>query len=420
MLARLCPHLATVQRGIHRTRLQMTGDLTLPCLLLWLPGPGSATGEDTFEALVPGNPDLLSRLTHLAMAAGARAAEPGEFTARAWYHGRLSLDQAEGVAALIGAASDRQLRAAAGLASGKLGRAVADIVNRLVDTLALVEAGIDFTDQEDVVAIDCNRLRAEVSACSTAIGEIESRSAGAEAWSALPRVVIAGPANAGKSTLFNALLGRERAVVSGTAGTTRDVLAEPLRVTTADGGVEILLCDTAGADPSEAGLNPEMQRAAARAISEADVIVLLLSADASAEMPGVLSGLMSDPRVLRVQSRIDIEAQRTDVDLHVSGATGANLDRLRLLIAERLGTAGAGPDEGRLALLPRHESALRRAQESLCLILNDVEPGDASPREPEIVAAQLRSALDGLGEIGGAVLPDEVLGRIFATFCVGK
>ncbi len=200
----------------------------LPVLVARFPGPHSYTGEDAAELQLPGHPALLDRVLAAAVAHGARLAEPGEFTFRAYLAARLDLTEAEGIAATIAAVSDAQLAAAGHLRTGELARFAAAHVETLGRLLALVEAGIDFTDQEDVVPIAPADLAAGVD---TAHRDLQTLLGRSRAWGntdALPRVVLLGPPSAGKSTLFNALLGRPRAVVDPRPGTTRDVLEEAM------------------------------------------------------------------------------------------------------------------------------------------------------------------------------------------------
>ncbi len=401
-----------------------------PCMVLLFPGPRSYTGQDVIEIALPGNPTMIDRVVALALDRGARRAEAGEFTARAWMNGRMTLTQAEGVAATIAAASDAQLRAAAHLRDNRLGRVAAGLCERLTEALALVEAGIDFTDEEDVIAIAPADLAHRLDELGREIDETLSRSIGAESLSALPRVVLVGAPNAGKSTLYNALLGRSRVVVSAQAGTTRDAIAEPMHVDPGDPlSPEVLLVDIAGLEDSPQGLNPLMQRAAREAIESADLLVALTPADEAARggaaRPEPPLEAARAP-VLRVTSKADL-AVRGPCDgeeeaLRVSAHRGEGLDALRRRIAGALADRIAAPAADTLALLPRHEHLLRAARDHLAAAHGLASAGETSRplRDAEIVAASMRSALDALGSLAGAVTPDDVLGRIFAGFCIGK
>jgi len=259
-----------------------------------------------------------------------------------------------------------------------------------------------------------------------------------EQLSALPRVVIVGPPNAGKSTLFNTLLGRERAVVTDVSGTTRDVLTEPMHVDADDPfSAEILLTDIAGLDADDAGLNPLMQSAARRAIDEADLIVYLHPADldagarsrAEAVHREVFDRLERAGAVMHVQSKSDCAGDDTrrfaSYDVEISAVDHARLDDLRTLIGRRLADRTSSLAGDAIALEARHEAALTTTRQHIDevrgLIRDDAErePG-GFVRDVELTAVRLRLALDALGRITGEVTPDDVLGHIFATFCVGK
>ena len=344
-----------------------------------------------------------------------RHAEPGEFTARAYLGGRLSLTEAEGVAATIAARSDAELRAAAQLRRGELGDRAAELAETLATTLALVEAGIDFTDQDDVVAIAPGDLHSRVTTLVASIDRILDRAVGAEDLRAIPWVVLAGVPNAGKSTLFNRLLGRERAVVSSLAGTTRDVLAEPLALPTPHGAAEVLLVDLAGTgDATRDPLDRDAQAAARAALDRAELIVRCVPAATSVTEPPTGRG------ELLVRTRSDETSAPVGPGLPVSAPTGAGLDALRRALAERLADRAVSLAADATVLRPRHEASLRAARDHLVEALEPVDPVARALDAPELVAASLRHALDELGALVGTITPDDVLGRVFATFCVGK
>ncbi len=399
----------------------------LPALLLRFASPASYTGEDAAELQVPGNAALLDRLLHQAIGAPggyARLAEPGEFSFRAYTAGRIDLTQAEGVAATISATSDSQLRAATLLRQGKLGHAAQGMVESLGTLLALVEAGIDFTDQEDVVPIAPADLRDRLTAQRSALDRLLRNSRPWGAVEALPRVVLVGPPSAGKSTLFNALLGRERVVIDPLPGTTRDVIEEPLTVTDPAGRpIELMLVDVAGLDTPGVGLfDAAAQDAAHAAIRRADLVLSITPAD-TATGDSALPDVVGD--ALRVVSKVDLLPRDTPqawADLCVSAEQGEGLAALRGLLGERLGSRGVSVGGDMLALQPRHESALQTAAARLDTAISLLSGShDAGPLpEIELLADALRSALDALAMLGGRLTPDEVIGRVFATFCVGK
>ncbi len=403
----------TLERGVHMARVRLK-EGPLPCVAFVALGPRSYTGEDSVEFVCAGNPDVVAALEAALFEAGrslgvpCRAAAPGEFTLRAFVRGRIDLTQAEGIAATISATNDAQLFAARQLADGALGGFVRDLADGLANDLALVEAGIDFTDQEDVVAIPPARLSEHLQRAIALLGDRLDRAVPWERLEAIPRVVLAGAPNAGKSTLFNALLGRPRAVESSTAGTTRDALEEIVAWTTASGAQQITLVDIAGLDDDHAGLNPQMQAGAHDAMARAALILRCVPADAIAAA-GVADELL-------VRTKCDLN-QACD-GLQVSARTGAGLDALRVAIVRQLGQRTAAHEGETLVLAARHSAALGSALMSLRDACDTVVRSGL--REPELVAASLRSAIDELGSVSGAIAPDDVLGRIFGSFCVGK
>jgi tRNA modification GTPase len=346
---------------------------------------------------------------------GVRQAEPGEFSARAYLSGKLSLDEAEGVAATIAAQTRGQLDSARSLLEGRSGQAYRRWAEELATLLALVEAGIDFTDQEDVVPIAPLALAKRLIALKDTIGGHLGASA-AESSDERPRVVLAGVPNAGKSTLFNALLGRKRAVVSAVAGTTRDVLAERLDLSRlVPGAGEVELVDLAGLDELASGAIDEAAQAAARrAIAEASVVV---QCDPSGVFEAVAGAA---PTVIRVRTKADSgRAAPAGDSLPVCALDGWNLDELKRRIAAAA-WRGSGALDQVLVVVPRHRRALSATALSVGVAVDAVDARARTLVEPEIIASQLRLALDQLGEVTGHISPDEVLGRVFSTFCVGK
>jgi len=417
-------------------------DTPLSVLAAMFPGPHSYTGEDVVELQVPGNPALVERIIRRFTlresgggggGSGVRLAHPGEFTARAYLAGKLTLAQAEGIAATIAAVNDEQLAAASQLTSGATGAVYASWAEELTTLLALVEAGIDFTDQEDVVAISPAALRDRLAAMKQGIIAFLGDAKAAEHVDALPRVALVGRPNAGKSTLFNALLGgvMNRAVVSATPGTTRDVIEEPLNLgADIPGGVVVILQDLAGFDEAlsvgaAGALDAAGQAAAKNTVAAADVI---LWCDPSGRFEAghlpAEARTAGAARVIRVRTFGDQVQSPGTASEHASAITVCALDRYNLPILRRA-IADATTGSRRLALadlLPRHRRALAQTLAAIAPALAAAEAGAAVGRihHPEEVADSLRSGLDSLGELVGDISPDDVLGRVFSTFCVGK
>lgn len=394
--------------GRHRLRWR---DFEIPVSIYGFLAPRSATGEDVVEVYLPGNALIARSVVASLIAAGARQAEPGEFTARAYFHGRLDLAQAEGVAATIAAANEAELRAARQLLSGELARRLSPAMDAIAETLALVEAGIDFSD-EDVSFLPADQLVARARAIDGDLARLVDDSRRFASLTHEPAVALVGRPNAGKSTLLNALCGRARAVVSPVAGTTRDLIWAhvPLRR-----GL-IRLIDVAGLEPNvpppedespAAHIAREMHARARRAAESADVLVLVHDSTDATPPPTL-------PRSpdLTVRTKCDLRSSIQHLSLSVSAVTGQGLDELRGRLDD-LAFSGADAAANALALNDRHLSAVAEAR--LALGRLSEPPGSA-----EIVALELREALDALGGVLGQVTPDDVLGRVFGTFCIGK
>ncbi len=388
-----------------------------PCVLPWdgsralavvSRAPRSFTGEDCVELLLPGHPELLDEAVRACIERGARGAEPGEFAARSWLHGKRSIDEAEGIALAIAATSDAQLRAAQRLQQGEAARAVDAARDGVATLLALVEAGIDFTDQEDVVAIGGRTLADRLGPIVTNLRTLHATPVAGAIERPAPWVVLVGPPNAGKSSLFNALLGHERTVASPLAGTTRDAVPEPVSVA----GQEVMLVDAPGIEPPRTALDAAMQEQARQAIARAALSVRCVPP--GDELPAAA------PHELVVLTKKDEGGSAPPGTIVTSAHRGVGLDALRAELATRLGSAAASESAEGAALLPRHRAAIDAAIDELDAAARRACEGGASLPDAELVAAHLRAGLDALGSIGGSVTPDDVIGLVFARFCVGK
>jgi tRNA modification GTPase len=392
------------------------GPSSLPLLVLRHFAPRSYTGEDSAELILPGNPHLVARVLEvLTRQAGVRPAEPGEFTARAFLSGRMTLEQAEGVAARVAAESRADLDASRDLLDGTLGARYRAWGAACTDLLALVEAGIDFTDQEGVVAItpaDLSRQVGEITgAVRAALGGIEVR-----AEPRPPLVVLAGHPNAGKSALFNALLGASRVIASPVAGTTRDAIIEPLVLDAAlPGAGGVLLADLPGLDASPSGPAGLAAQAQARAVIDRADLLVWCDPTARFDDPA-LSHAARGRALVRVRTFADRPGPSVSDAIPVCALDGWNLAALRHAIAS---AATGARQASAAALLPRHRRALTNAAAALERTRGTCGSGPMLPA-PEITAHALREALDALGELVGRIEPDQVLGRVFATFCIGK
>ena len=382
-------------------------------LMTVFPGPRSYTGEDCVEFSGHGGllvtREVLSRL----LACGAVLAEPGEFTRRAFLHGKLDLTQAEGVMDLISAQTRLSLRAARGQLDGALGRQTTEARNALLEVLAHLEAWIDFPE-EDLDTHTGAVLRDKVRGV---LATVESLLATADQGRILRhgvRTVIFGPPNVGKSSLLNRLLGCERAIVSEIPGTTRDTIEETINLH----GIPLRLVDTAGvretADPLEAH---GIQRTT-RQIEDADL--LLETADAGQPRPLPIASPEVGTQRLLVLNKCDLgeHASWAGVDaVRLSCRTGEGFDTLSLRIRDALHFSDVDWGDHSVAINARHQASLMAARAALlaALILLD-DPASAI----ELTAIDLRDALDALGEIPGRVDTEDLLGVIFSRFCIGK
>lgn len=372
---------------------------TLPILCMAYPAQHSYVGQDTLEIMLPNNRFVIDSVVRkLIEVTDGRYAEAGEFTARAFFNGKMSLSEAEGVCATISANNDCELRGAALLREGVLNSLVIPISQTIAKTLALVEAGIDFTDEEDVVAISLDNLHASIESAYQSIESILKGKIAMTTLQHLPNVVIAGAPNAGKSTLFNALLGRNRVVVSDIAGTTRDAIQEHVWF----GAKEALLIDIAGFEEANTQLGVAAQDSAQRMVERADIVLWCIA-------PGETEPI-ADSSTLFVYTKSDLRNEHPHNE--VCSLLGTGLDQLQATVEEKLFSIPL-PTEDALAILPRHEQHLQSTASSL-------QEAREHCSVPELTAASLREALNSIGSISGAVTPDEVLGEVFASFCVGK
>lgn len=412
-----CPGSMAVHtrvRGVHVVRLR---DPSIPALAMVMPGPTSATGEDCAEIHTVGNPFVLERIMTavIAHSAGAaRRAHPGEFSVRAVLSGRMPIAAAERVAAVIMAETDAQLAAASMLQVNTAEQSSARDTDEIATLLALVEAGIDFTDQEDVVAIARPALEGRVRSVRDRIRARCAMSAGAESAQRAARVVLTGAPNVGKSSLFNALLQHTRVVESAHRGTTRDAIEHACLL---PGGIEVILVDAPGLDDAIHDVDVLMQARAHDAINRADIILVCQPRSQNPVTCAYESPLIDGAHalIINVRTKCDTPGTASTADasdvISTSAHTGDGIAELRAAIARTISTR-APRNAHEFTLGVARIALLQEAANSL----DDMLIIDA----PELVAAALRTALDRLGEVSGAIPPDDVLGRLFSSFCIGK
>jgi len=379
-------------------------------LLLWFPAPASFTGEDVAEFhLHGGRAVLAATLEALASLPDCRPAEPGEFTRRAFFNDRLDLTAAEGLADLVAAETAEQRRIALRQLGGELGRLYEGWRERLADALARLEAAIDFPD-EDLPPGLIDRARSMAAELGGEIARhLDDAGRGERIRDGLA-VAILGPVNSGKSSLFNALIKREAAIVSASAGTTRDVIEAHLDL----GGYPVVLADTAGLRLSTEEIEAEgVRRALARA-EAADICIAVIDATRPSDIPKEISDLPKDRRIL-VANKSDLASGPVrlggETALPLSARTGAGLEAFRERLAKAVADSMFVGDSPVLTRA-RHRSSLVECRAALGRA--------ADTHAAELLAEDLRLALQAIGRVTGRVQVEEILDRIFAEFCIGK
>ena len=410
------------KRGVRTARFDLGDGYSFPVLLAWYPGPNSYTGEDTTEVMMPGNRALLQRvLDRLLGCSGVVLAGPGEFSARAYLNHRLTLPQAEGIALRIAAERDDELAAAGSLLDGSYGEQCNEWAFEITTLLALVEAGVDFSDQEDVIPIAPSDLHNRLGVVLGSINDQIGTRSGDRVQTDLPTVVFVGSPNAGKSSLFNTMLGVRRAVVSDQAGTTRDAIRECFDLSKhVPGAGRVELTDLAGlGDRAIDAIDADAQDRARRAIATSSV-VLWCDPDGRFDESSIV--LPAGVPVVRVRTKSDLPAPAAISDaIAVCALDGSAISTLYRAIADAVSDRSEpGRGGGVGVFVPRHRRALIDSAHGIRDGLSRIDPSCRIIEEPELIAIGLRDALDALGELIGEVTPDDVLGRVFATFCVGK
>ncbi len=383
-------------------------------LALYFPGPASFTGESVLELHGHGGPVVMSLLVDAVLELGARRANPGEFSKRAYLNDKLDLVQAEAIADLIGSGTAQAARAALRSLNGLFSGAVHALAEQLTGLRVYVEAAIDFPEEEIDFLAD-NEIAERLAACAAEFEALLSQAAVGRVLRDGYQVVIVGKPNAGKSSLMNRLSGEETAIVTEIAGTTRDVLRERIDVD----GLAVELVDTAGLRENPDRIEEEGIRRARKAMAAADAVLWIQ--DATEPVPERIDEPVPDGVPLTiVRNKIDLSGDPPGIVggdgsvVMLSARTGDGIDALRERIRDLAGFRDLG--EGAFTARRRHVEALRDAQkhfEAGRAALNDARAG-------ELLAEELRLAQQSLGTITGEFTPDDLLGRIFSEFCIGK
>ena len=392
------------------------GEIADEAMAVLMRAPHSYTRENVAEIHCHGSQALVRKILMLLMAAGARMAEPGEFTYRAFMNGRIDLAQAEGVMRMIRAGSERAMRSAVRQMEGGVSAFVRTARAEITSLLAAMAAAIDFPDEVEEtqtaleVTASCKAIAARLeAACDARAGRIEDEGL---------RVVLCGRPNAGKSSLLNALLGGERAIVTDIPGTTRDTLTEAMQI----GGVRVLLTDTAGLRETGDAVERIGVERAKKALSEADVRALVLdgASPLTEEDKAALFGLapqliiLSKGDLAPVLTADEVRAAFGDVPtVAVCAPRGEGMEALKEALAAFVPEEGA---ESSALSQVRHVEAARRA----CAALSDAVAALSDGMPLDVAAVDLSAALDALGEITGETMSEKVIDEVFAKFCVGK
>jgi tRNA modification GTPase len=383
-------------------------------IALYFPAPASFTGEPVVELHGHGGPLVVSLLVEATVALGARRAEPGEFTKRAFLNDKLDLVQAEAIADLINSGTAQAARAALRSLSGAFSTSVSALAEQLLQLRMYVEAAIDFPEDEvDFLADDV--LQKRLAECSAAFDVLQQQATVGRVLRDGYRVVIVGKPNAGKSSLLNRLSGEDAAIVTEVAGTTRDILREQINID----GLAVELVDTAGLRSDPDRIEAEGIRRAREAMLSADAVLWLQDATEPAETE-LEEAVPDSVPVTVVRNKIDLSGDAPgrggddDSIVNISATSGLGIDALREKIRQLAGYQDLG--EGAFTARRRHLDALRRAERHFAAGQQALQ----EERAGELLAEELRLAQQDLGEITGTVSSDDLLGRIFSEFCIGK
>lgn len=391
-------------------------------LLLFMKGPRSYTAEDVLEIHCHGGLIPVQRIYELTLKYGARPADPGEFTKRAFLNGRIDLAQAEAVIDLIRAKTDAGLRASMGQLEGKLSAKVNEIRGNLLEMIAYAEAAIDFPE-EDIEEITATQIAERVQADTAALTALLETSRSGKILREGLHTVIVGKPNVGKSSLLNALLGENRAIVTDIPGTTRDVIEEYINIR----GIPLKIVDTAGVRETEDIIEKIGVEKSRELFQKADLVLMVLdsSRPLSSDDRSLLANLADRPCIILINKAdlpvmLDEQELRTILPnkpiLRISVLENEGLASLENQIVELVYHGEAIGSEGAMITNARHQYAVRRACDSLqeaLLTIDHMMPLDC-------IVVDLRAAWEALGEIVGDTLGEDIIDQIFATFCIGK
>ena len=426
VLGAACADGLQPRRATHARFLDAQGRVIDDGIVIVYRGPHSYTGQDVLELQGHGGPTvqrmLLARCLEAGRAVGARLAEPGEFTRRAFLNDRIDLAQAEAVADLIDASTEASVRSASRSLTGEFSAALTELGERLTQARALIEATLDFPE-EDLEDLGVREVREQVTGLQRCVDEVMRRARlGAVLRDGL-RVALIGAPNVGKSSLLNALAGQDVAIVTPHPGTTRDRIERSIDI----GGLVLNVIDTAGLRATDDEVERLGIERTLEAVSQADIVIEVVDASATGERapqlalgPNWRTCIGSHATILLVVNKVDLSGDAAGLRegrLYASAKTGAGLDALRAELLRRAGWDQSPSDEGVYLARARHLDAIARTQSHLQESAAHLQQ---IALHPELAAEELRLAGLALGEITGQVSADDILGQIFSRFCIGK
>ncbi len=386
-------------------------------ILIYYKAPHSYTGEDMVELNLHGNPRILQRAVELFLNTGARLAEPGEFTKRAFLNGKLDLTQAEAVAELISAKTELARKVALKQLHGELSKYIRPLRDTLLELLAYVEADIEFAE-EDIPTLTKQQVLEMVERVIKGINELLKTAKTGKFIREGIKLAIVGRPNVGKSSLFNALLKEERAIVTDIEGTTRDYIEETLQIK----GIPVRLIDTAGIRETQDIVEKIGVERSKKKIEEADLVLFVIdgSREITEEDLKIYESIKDKEKIIVVNKvdlplRANLEIFKGENIIKVSALTGEGLEQLSEEILKKVGVQLE--ESVNIYVSLRHETLLKKAKEVLERFKEEYKNKEISP---EIAMLDLREASDYLGEILGEITTEDVLGKIFSTFCIGK
>lgn len=391
-------------------------------LVSFMKQPHSFTGEDVLEINCHSNPLIMKAILEELVALGCRLARPGEFSQRAFFNNRIDLSQAEALASMIAAKSAKACAIGLAQLKGTLTKEIDDLRSLLIDAQALIEANIDFTDE--IAVSDIPQLPPQIDLAASRLQSLLATYRLAKIYSEGANVVITGKPNVGKSSLLNALTGRKKAIVTDIPGTTRDLITDMINIQ----GVPVNLVDTAGIREPKDEIEKEGIALVWENLANADVVIILLdgSKPINAEDREVIQK-NNNGKIIIAINKIDLQPAWETVTiaglltqdakiLHISAKFGTGLTELKNIVADSCLSENPIDTDGAMITNIRHKMALEKALENVLAAKNSVITG----MSPEFAAFDLREALDNLDEITGRKINDEVLDKIFSSFCIGK